>query len=207
MLFIYFQGKIKVFTLHQPDLVVFNFCFDLVPPFYFKNEIAIFQLVNENLTISSCHFRKHKSVFLQILHRLTLLYFFSSSILCFNHKEPMKVKISQNMVENCTHDEKKQRLLLPQHLQPFAKLPKLSWPPSSWWTSKMNDLSLSVYVKKSIIVFVANKLILIYFTWFLYIFVNYKYNVLLERHDVCLMPLSTFVTLTFQWRVRNQDSA
>ena len=62
----------------------------------------------------------------------------------------------------------------------------------------MNDLSLSVYVKKSIIVFVANKLILIYFTWFLYIFVNYKYNVLLERHDVCLMPLSTFVTLTFQ---------
>ena len=42
----------------------------------------------------------------------------------------------------------------------------------------MNDLSLSVYVKKSMIVFVANKLILIYFTWFVYTFVKYKYNVL-----------------------------
>ena len=27
-------------------------------------------------------------------------------------------------------------------------------------------------------------------------FVNYKYNVLLKRNDVCLMPLSTFVTLS-----------
>ena len=61
----------------------------------------------------------------------------------------------------------------------------------------MNDLSLFVYLKKWIIVFIVNKLILIYFTWFVYIyiyiytFVDYKYNVLLTRKDMCLMPLST----------------
>ena len=31
------------------------------------------------------------------------------------------------------------------------------------------------------IVFIVNKLILIYFTWFVYIIVNYRYNVLLEN--------------------------
>ena len=60
----------------------------------------------------------------------------------------------------------------------------------------MNDHSLSVYVKKWIIVYIANKLNFIYFTWFVYTSVNYKYNVLLKRDDVCLMPLSTFVTLS-----------
>ena len=57
----------------------------------------------------------------------------------------------------------------------------------------MNDLSLYVYVKKWIIVVIVNKLILIYFTWFVHDFVNHKYNVLLKRNDVCLMPLNTFV--------------
>ena len=60
----------------------------------------------------------------------------------------------------------------------------------------MNDRSLSVYVKKWIIVFIVNKLNFIYFTWFVYTFVNYKYNVLLKIDDVCLMLLSTFVTLS-----------
>ena len=60
----------------------------------------------------------------------------------------------------------------------------------------MNNLSLSVYVKKRIIVLIVTELILIYFTWFVYAFVNYKHNVLLKRDDVCLMPLSTFVTLS-----------
>ena len=61
----------------------------------------------------------------------------------------------------------------------------------------MNDRSLSVCVKKCIIVFIVNKLNLIYFTWFVYTFVNYKYNVLLKRDDLCLMPpLRTFVTLS-----------
>ena len=47
--------------------------------------------------------------------------------------------------------------------------------------------------------FIVNKLILIYFTWFVYIntFVNYKYNVFLKRNDACLMPFTTFVTFTF----------
>ena len=50
--------------------------------------------------------------------------------------------------------------------------------------------------KKIIIVFIVNKLILIFFTCFVYTFVNYKYNVLLKRDDVCLMPLGTSVTLS-----------
>ena len=52
----------------------------------------------------------------------------------------------------------------------------------------MSDLSLFVYVKKWIIGFIVDKFILIYFTWFAYTFVNYKYNILLERGDVCLLP-------------------
>ena len=60
----------------------------------------------------------------------------------------------------------------------------------------MTDLSLSVYVKKWIIGFIVNQLILIYFAWFVYTFVNYKYNALLKRKDVFLMQLITFVTLS-----------
>ena len=45
--------------------------------------------------------------------------------------------------------------------------------------------------KKWIIVFIVNKSNFIYFTWFVYTFVNYKYNVLLKRDYVCLIPLST----------------
>ena len=37
------------------------------------------------------------------------------------------------------------------------------------------------------------QLILIYFTWFVHNFVHHKYNVLLKRNNVCLMPLNTFV--------------
>ena len=66
----------------------------------------------------------------------------------------------------------------------------------------MNDLSSSVYVKEWIIVFIVNKLILIYFTWFVHNFVNYKYNVLLKRNDVCLMPLSTFVCVSRPFAVK-----
>ena len=60
----------------------------------------------------------------------------------------------------------------------------------------MNDRSLSGYVKKWIIVFIVNKLNFIYFTWFIYTFVNYRYNVLLKRDDVCLILLSILVTLS-----------
>ena len=44
--------------------------------------------------------------------------------------------------------------------------------------------------------FIVNKLNLIYFTWFVYTFVNYRHNVLLKRDDVCLMSLSIFATLS-----------
>ena len=60
----------------------------------------------------------------------------------------------------------------------------------------MNDRSLFAYVKKWIIVFIVNKLNFRYFAWFVYTFVNYKYNVILKRDDVCLIPLNTFVTLS-----------
>ena len=60
----------------------------------------------------------------------------------------------------------------------------------------MIDRSLSVYVKTLMIVFIVHKLNSIFFTWFVYTFVNYKYNVRLKRHDVCSMPLSTFVALS-----------
>ena len=48
---------------------------------------------------SSCHFWKHKSVFLQILHQysvlsnITHLHFFSLNILCFGQKHLIKVQI------------------------------------------------------------------------------------------------------------------
>ena len=61
----------------------------------------------------------------------------------------------------------------------------------------MNDLSLSVYVKNVNNLFIVNKLVLIYFTWFAFTFLNYKYNVLLKRDDVYLIPLRTFVTLSY----------
>ena len=37
---------------------------------------------------------------------------------------------------------------------------------------------------------------MICFGLYKYTFVNYKYNVLLRRNNVCLMPLSIFVTLS-----------
>ena len=61
----------------------------------------------------------------------------------------------------------------------------------------MDDLSLYVYVKKRIIVVIINKLILIYFKWFVHNFVNHKYNVLLKRKDVFLMPLTTLCICMF----------
>ena len=63
----------KVFTLHLVDLGE-----------------------NETLPNSLCHFRKYKSVFIQILHQysvtsnITPLYFFSSNIIYFGQKKPIK---------------------------------------------------------------------------------------------------------------------
>ena len=87
-----------VFSLHLVDLFVLNFHFDLVPPFYFLKWNRCFSGC-ENLPNSSCHFGKHKSIFLQILHQssvpsnITPLYFFSSNIIYFVQKDPIKVQI------------------------------------------------------------------------------------------------------------------
>ena len=53
----------------------------------------------ENEPNSSCHFPNHKSLFLQILHHslaswnITHLYFFSSNIIYFIQKQPIKMYI------------------------------------------------------------------------------------------------------------------
>ena len=53
----------------------------------------------ENLPNSPCHFWKHKSVFLQILHdssvswKITPLYFFRSNVIYFAQKKPTKVEV------------------------------------------------------------------------------------------------------------------
>ena len=83
--------------MHLVDLVVPDFYFDLVPPFYFIKWNRHFS-ASKNLPSSSCHFEKHKSVLLQILYQssvpsnITLLYIFSSNIIYFGQKEPIKVQ-------------------------------------------------------------------------------------------------------------------
>ena len=71
------------------------FLFYLVLPFYFLKWNHYFSAC-EDLSNFSCHFWKHKSVFLQILqqssvpYKLTRLYLFSSNIIYFVQKEPLK---------------------------------------------------------------------------------------------------------------------
>ena len=63
-----------------------------------------FQCSGENLRNSSCHFPKHKLVFIQILHHssgswdIIPQYFFSWNLLYFQRKEPIKVQISWNLM-------------------------------------------------------------------------------------------------------------
>ena len=58
-----------------------------------------FECSGENLPNSSCYFSNHKSVVLQILHHssvswnITPLYFVSSNIIYFGHKERIKTQI------------------------------------------------------------------------------------------------------------------
>ena len=57
-----------------------------------------FKCSSEKLPNCSCHFLNHKSVFLQKLHnssvswKTTPLYFCSSNIIYFGHKEPIKIQ-------------------------------------------------------------------------------------------------------------------
>ena len=95
MLFTYFQGKIK---FSHCILLIWLFWIFIFILFYFLKWNHYFS-ARENLLNSSCHFWKHKSVFLQILHQysvpsnITPLYFFSSNILYFGQKQLIKVQI------------------------------------------------------------------------------------------------------------------
>ena len=64
-----------------------------------------FKCTDEKLpNFSSCYFPNHKSVFLQILHHslvswnITPPYFFSSRIIYFGQKQPIKVQILETQV-------------------------------------------------------------------------------------------------------------
>ena len=90
----------KVFTLHLVDLVVLNFYLFLFSFAILPSKMkSIFQLVNKNLQNYSCHFRKYKLVFLELLHQsvvqsnISPLYFFSSNIIYYGQKQPIKVHI------------------------------------------------------------------------------------------------------------------
>ena len=122
------------------------------------------------------------------------------------------------MFGNFTYDGKKRLPITKNYPQPFAKLHKLSflllvdvinvWPQSICLCEKMNNCDHCKLINDW-------SLTLIYFTCFLHNFVNHKYNVLLKRHDVCLMPLNTFVCVSHpvtvktssvwsSWNVREQ---
>ena len=67
-----------------------------------------FKCSGENLPNFSCHFSNHQSVSLQNLHnssvlwKITPLYFSSSNIIYFGHKEPIKTQIfSKAWVKIC----------------------------------------------------------------------------------------------------------
>ena len=61
----------------------------------------IFEYTGQNLPNSSCHFPNHRSVFLEIFHQvveswnITPLHYFSSNIIHFGQKQPIKVYISE----------------------------------------------------------------------------------------------------------------
>ena len=70
-----------------------------IKEFHQTPNFETFECSCENLLTSSCHFWKNKSVFLQILHQisvpqnLTLLCFLSLNIIYFGQKQPIKVQI------------------------------------------------------------------------------------------------------------------
>ena len=64
-----------------------------------SNFLDFWTCSSKNLLNSSCHFWKHQSFFLQILHQysvpsnITPLYFFTQNFIYFGQKQPMKVQI------------------------------------------------------------------------------------------------------------------
>ena len=70
---------------------------------YQSSNFDTFEWSGENSPNSSYHFSNHKSAFLQILHdfsvswKITPLYFFSSNIIHFVQKNPIKVLIVETI--------------------------------------------------------------------------------------------------------------
>ena len=97
--------------MYLVDLLILNFYYNLVLPSYFLKWNRYFSTY-ENLLNSSCQFRKHKSVFLQILHQspvpsnITPLDFFNSSIIYFGQKEPIKMYIFETFRCSGQHSSK-----------------------------------------------------------------------------------------------------
>ena len=64
-----------------------------------SSNFETFECSVKNLPNSSCHFPNHKSIFLRILNHSSVpwkiipLYFFSSKIIFFGQKQPIKVQI------------------------------------------------------------------------------------------------------------------
>ena len=93
-------GSIFIVVLHNSS-VNFKLIHSLllIKGSHRNRNIETFECSSKNLPNSSCHFPKHKSVFLQILHdsslswNITPLYFFSSKIIYFVQKEHIKVHI------------------------------------------------------------------------------------------------------------------
>ena len=88
--------------MHLVNLAVSNFYFDVFPPFYFLKWNRYFSAC-ENLSNSSCHFEKYKSVFFQILHQslvpsnITLLYFLAQKLYTFVKRSLIKCKFLRNL--------------------------------------------------------------------------------------------------------------
>ena len=106
MIFIYFPCKKEVFTLYLVVLVLLNFCLFLFSFAILLSKMkSIFQLVNKNLQNSSCDFRKYQWVSRQIFHQsswqsnIAPLYFFSSNIIYYGQKQPIKMQIFK--IFNC----------------------------------------------------------------------------------------------------------
>ena len=93
-----FISKVKqVFHIFVPSGCLSKFLFLFSP--YFS--------ACENLPNSTCHFRNHKSVFLQLLHqsfnaiKYTPIYFFSSNIIYFGQRQPIIGQIFEIFVCSC----------------------------------------------------------------------------------------------------------
>ena len=94
--------------------------------------------------------------------------------ICRKKETPPYQKVINNHLQNCAH---------------FCGLTPLADVINEW-------LQFICLCKKWINLFTVNRLNFVYFIWFVYTFVNYKYNVLSKRDDVCLIPLNTLVTLS-----------